>query len=293
MRGNQKAFTIIELLVVIAIIGILAAIITPVYSRAKVSAYRSSDISNMNAIRNAIQLYKADQGAYPPQLMGFATLYTVGGATVPASQLRSFVYPKRIPSVETFRPALLRVNESTLTAAVWPSQDPRPVGTTPILDLNGDGLVNNADDTVGARQAFGPGTVVTRTVPVALLNPVEIINGTNTAFFYKVSGYDVAEVRAGGNALCVGDGLPACTELRYSPFWTNLGLSTGGANDDPRQLGYNDPPDSTVVTWNSFYREYSNAQVSRLKQDIVLFLGGSARPYDSKDVAERSWRNLP
>src|SRR5580700_9011458 len=72
----NKGFTLIELLVVIAIIAILAAIIFPVYSRVKDSAYRSSDMANMNSIRTALQMYRADQGGYPPALLGYATGYS-------------------------------------------------------------------------------------------------------------------------------------------------------------------------------------------------------------------------
>ena len=71
--SRRNAFTLIELLVVIAIIGILSAIIFPVFARMKDSAYKSGDLTNMNSIRTALQLYRADQGAYPPTLLGYAS----------------------------------------------------------------------------------------------------------------------------------------------------------------------------------------------------------------------------
>lgn len=58
MRRN--AFTLIELLVVIAIIAILAAILFPVFARAKASAKQTACISNLKQIGGAIQLYMAD-----------------------------------------------------------------------------------------------------------------------------------------------------------------------------------------------------------------------------------------
>src|SRR5579862_4833867 len=85
---RKTAFTLIELLVVIAIIAILAAIIFPVFMRAKEAAYRAGDLSNMNALRNGLQLYRADQEAYPPQLLGYVTLYASGpqmNQVIPAS----------------------------------------------------------------------------------------------------------------------------------------------------------------------------------------------------------------
>ena len=67
---KKQAFTLIELLTVISIIAILSAIIVPVFARAKVNANRSADITSMNEIRTAIQLYRVDQGAYPPAILG-------------------------------------------------------------------------------------------------------------------------------------------------------------------------------------------------------------------------------
>jgi general secretion pathway protein G len=56
----RRAFTLIELLVVIAIIALLAAILFPVFSRARASAKNSSDLSNLRQIGLASGLYSAD-----------------------------------------------------------------------------------------------------------------------------------------------------------------------------------------------------------------------------------------
>ncbi len=57
---SSKAFTLIELLVVIAIIAILAAILFPVFARAKEAAKQSACISNMRQIGVGFSLYKGD-----------------------------------------------------------------------------------------------------------------------------------------------------------------------------------------------------------------------------------------
>ena len=60
-------FTLIELLVVIAVIGILASLLLPSLSKARVKAYASLSISNMKQIGNAFMIYAADEdGNLPP-----------------------------------------------------------------------------------------------------------------------------------------------------------------------------------------------------------------------------------
>ncbi|MFN3963478.1 MAG: prepilin-type N-terminal cleavage/methylation domain-containing protein, partial [Fimbriimonadaceae bacterium] len=56
----RRGFTLIELLVVIAIIAILAAILFPVFARAKEAAKKTSDLSNIKQIGLALQIYAAD-----------------------------------------------------------------------------------------------------------------------------------------------------------------------------------------------------------------------------------------
>jgi prepilin-type N-terminal cleavage/methylation domain-containing protein/prepilin-type processing-associated H-X9-DG protein len=57
---RRKGFTLIELLVVIAIIGILAAMVFPVFARARESARKAVCLSNVKNIALAIQMYLAD-----------------------------------------------------------------------------------------------------------------------------------------------------------------------------------------------------------------------------------------
>ena len=62
----RAAFTLIELLVVIAIIAILAAILFPVFARARENARRSSCQSNMKQIGLGIAQYTQDYDEYMP-----------------------------------------------------------------------------------------------------------------------------------------------------------------------------------------------------------------------------------
>ena len=59
-RKLNRGFTLIELLVVIAIIAILAAILFPVFSKARAKAQQTSCLTNAKQIALAIQMYAID-----------------------------------------------------------------------------------------------------------------------------------------------------------------------------------------------------------------------------------------
>lgn len=75
MSGNNPrqrvAFTLIELLVVIAIIAILAAILFPVFARARENARRASCMSNLKQIGLGMMMYVQDYDEqYPVGIVG-------------------------------------------------------------------------------------------------------------------------------------------------------------------------------------------------------------------------------
>ena len=66
-RHPRRGFTLIELLVVIAIIAILAAILFPVFARAREQARRSVCLSNMKQIGLGLGMYMQDYDqTFPP-----------------------------------------------------------------------------------------------------------------------------------------------------------------------------------------------------------------------------------
>ena len=62
--ANRRAFTLIELLVVIAIIAILAAVLLPVLSKAKMQAWRSQSSNNVKQLQYGALMYANDNNDY-------------------------------------------------------------------------------------------------------------------------------------------------------------------------------------------------------------------------------------
>jgi prepilin-type N-terminal cleavage/methylation domain-containing protein/prepilin-type processing-associated H-X9-DG protein len=93
-RATTTGFTLIELLIVIAIIAILAAILFPVFARARENARRTSCASNLRQLGMGIAQYTHDSD----ELLPFAsnargTSRIVSGTTAGSISWRSLIYP--------------------------------------------------------------------------------------------------------------------------------------------------------------------------------------------------------
>ena len=87
--NNKRGFTLIELLVVIAIIAILAAILFPVFAKAREKARQSSCINNMKQITTALTMFANDHEEQYPAAFFNQTAF--GGNT--PQQWKAVLYP--------------------------------------------------------------------------------------------------------------------------------------------------------------------------------------------------------
>ena len=78
LRNIKKGFTLVELLIVIIIIAVLAAIAIPKFSNSSQRSKESSLRANLKLVRNAIDLFRADTGAFPATMAGLTASTTSG-----------------------------------------------------------------------------------------------------------------------------------------------------------------------------------------------------------------------
>jgi|LSQX01.2.fsa_nt_gb prepilin-type N-terminal cleavage/methylation domain-containing protein/prepilin-type processing-associated H-X9-DG protein len=97
---TRRGFTLIELLVVIAIIAILAAILFPVFARAREKARQTNCLSNMKQISLGVLMYVQDyEEKFPPNYYRSAGLYWWDDMVQPYVNNRQlFVCPSGTPT---------------------------------------------------------------------------------------------------------------------------------------------------------------------------------------------------
>jgi len=104
MRSRvRKAFTLVEILIVVVILGILAAIVIPQFTNASQDAQRGNIETQLQSIRNQIELFRVKNNGNAPVLTGtggaggtaFADLLTPPNGQQP--YLRTMPSNPRVP----------------------------------------------------------------------------------------------------------------------------------------------------------------------------------------------------
>jgi general secretion pathway protein G len=122
---KDKGFTLIELLIVIIILAVLAGIAIPSYlnitNRAKLSATQAE----LSSIAVALEMYNADNGAYP-LTAAYPAALTTGG------------YMKAVPANDKWGTAYVYASAagSTYTLTSW-GKDKASTGTDNIVFTDG------------------------------------------------------------------------------------------------------------------------------------------------------------
>ena len=205
----RRGFTLIELLIVISIIALLAAILFPVFSKARESARRASCQSNMKQIGLAFMLYTQDYDERVP-----CRSAAIGSGTAAELDLSLLPYTK---SKQIFACP----SQNKITTMVSGS----PVDTT--IVVNGTNYVSygyNFELAAGTGKALPSIGEVTRTCLTA-----EIRGGTDRSCAFNFSSCDArfqpAPRHFEGLNLLFADGHVKWFEK------TNRGLTSAATND--------------------------------------------------------------
>jgi prepilin-type N-terminal cleavage/methylation domain-containing protein len=271
---TRRAFTLIELLTVIAIIAVLAALLMPVFSRAREAARQTTCMSNMKRIHMAVTQYNNDYGEYPAMLLGPAEAIDTlpwlqgGPAVVSAKSIKhGFLYPAYLNDIEAFHcPDDPDRDLSRLTTASYPASSPW------------NAVLNGA---VGRDYPnFDLGGINFKALPPAY-------KGQPIAF-YAYDSYDIS-------SLPLPDGTRSKTnpsgdfQIVYSRDWTAaIPRAIDPRQDAPNQLQYRNPPqDKSILTWCNYHVTTAGGN-----QCPYISLGGTAKTLGYNQLIQRGWNVL-
>jgi len=257
-RRTRNGFTLIELLVVIAIIAILAAILFPVFAKARDKARQTACLSNMKQIGTSLLIYSQDYDETYPG-------YRFDGVNPFASDARVGASGKSVVFANQNLDTYIK------SEGVWRC----PSNPNAWVNIDADGVMGNAGS--GFQSYGGQNSYAMNNYAFPSKNGLaeaEFKESSNTVGFVDGSYY---------NALPKGPGAAPC-ELRGKPgtqpggtafvlsgaypnYWKNLGNSYWGFSDLPN------PTDQQSI-------DRAKARHSGLLN--IIFMDGHAKatPYD-------------
>lgn len=205
LGGHNGGFTLIELLIVIAIIALLAAILFPVFARARENARRSSCQSNMKQFGLAILQYTQDYDEKFPK-----------GATGVGSGWGGQTYPY-VKSIQLYKCP----SDSTVAGTFVPAGYTGPAYVVSYYYNNNFAGVTPYDQAYNNAQ----GTAISQSQIKDPTQSVLLWEATGASFYPNTAGENVAPA---SNAHDAYGGLPATGQLSggYNSGWVNSGLGS-------------------------------------------------------------------
>jgi prepilin-type N-terminal cleavage/methylation domain-containing protein len=277
---RSRGFTLIELLTVIAIIAVLAAILFPLAGTIREQARANDCMSKLHQLYVSANVYRSDEGAFPPALFGLAEVSDgAGGSTgipmtnasqVPANAdrlINGFLYAEQIKDANTFRcPDNANPGKARVTIAHYRTTPPPlwPAGKFWI----GQALANYGCPTDG----FG-------VIDCFIGGPYDKM----PKFYYVWDSYDIGPAVTENSLPILLAGQPVY-EKHYSADWTGSSAdpTIRGLLDLPNQLKYTNPPDDKTLlaycTWH--------ARIAKTNTVPCISNAGTAKKLDLKQMLE-------
>ena len=287
LRSRQSGFTLIELLTVIAIIAILAAILFPVVASVREQARQGSCMSNLHQIYVAAQVYRQDEGAFPPALFGhpehgsMATgvcdpTVSTGISFNPAVNacvanadriLYGFLYREQMKDINNFRcPDNVNRPLRDVTIAHYPPHPPE-FGHAWYIGDSGEIGVACPTTPAGYVDCY-------RRPEVTTADP----RFGRPKYYYIWDSYDIGpRIDQNGNAVMING--QRIYDKHYSTAWTD----NRGLTDMTIQMQYQAPPsDRTLLTYCTWH-----VAIAGSSSVPAINLAGTARKIDAKQMYRR------
>ncbi len=116
VRSTQRAFTLIEILVVIVLIGLLAALLFPVFTKTRQKSRESVCLSNLRQLHLAVSMYRQDYDGVDPSENTKSNCETLGAPCSAQSYLfllRNYTKNKQVGICPAFRGVVTEDKECT------------------------------------------------------------------------------------------------------------------------------------------------------------------------------------
>ncbi len=286
-----RAFTLIELLTVIAIIAVLAALLFPIAGTVREQARATDCMSKMHQLWVSCNVYKQDEGSFPPRMFGYVELAlplqgnpyagSVAGLTPIADAtniIHGFLFREQVKDGNLFHcPDNIPVAKNAFTVAHFPL---RPTNWPPT-----PGNPLNFSWPTEAYYITDPGSLVASTCPADSAGIVDcwLTDGLDykkgdPKLYYIFDSYDIGP-RVDDQGRIVTINGQTVFDVHYSPDWTGVSAApprpTGAATagDSPIQLRYSNPPtDKTMLTYCTWH-----TAVAKTPTFTGISLAGSAK----------------